>query len=471
MKQVDGVPAGGSNVVMLLNGLEEETRKSLDEAVAQFKKDKAKWQGLITTAKNSVDTLTQSIAEKESAIQSLETEQGRLSQSLLKRKENIKTLSDSLSETEVSCKQQETELEETLKELIDQGEAVSKAIGILSGLSQPSGQEAAPAEEAGKKATSFLQVESNPNKMAALRQTVSTLSLISPELASLAQQSMQTGDPFAKIAQLINDMIRRLTEQVAQESSKEAFCHTEMEKAQKKFKKVKAELKKQQTRLEFSQAEVGKIEGETKKKTEEMVNLKEQTEKETALRKREFNQNDKIITQSQQNAIAIRNAVTILKAAFGETDFLQVSDGNARQKGNSGQKSSSTGDPKQIVTLLVMLQTDAEKLAAETKQAEEKAASSFEDLTQKRKVEIAVLTKGVEMSKLEKTRMETLVMQLGDDLALVKKELTSVEATIANIKEQCTAKTLSPEEVAAKREAVIESLKGALAVLEQSAAA
>jgi len=287
----------------------------------------------------------------------------------------------------------------------------------------------------------------------------------------LAQQSMQTGDPFAKIAQLINDMIRRLTEQVAQESSKEAFCHTEMEKAQKKFKKVKAELKKQQTRLEFSQAEVGKIEGETKKKTEEMVNLKEQTEKETALRKREFNQNDKIITQSQQNAIAIRNAVTILKAAFGETDFLQVSDGNARQKGNSGQKSSSTGDPKQIVTLLVMLQTDAEKLAAETKQAEEKAASSFEDLTQKRKVEIAVLTKGVEMSKLEKTRMETLVMQLGDDLALVKKELTSVEATIANIKEQCTAKTLSPEEVAAKREAVIESLKGALAVLEQSAAA
>jgi len=292
----------------------------------------------------------------------------------------------------------------------------------------------------------------------------------------LTSMALKLGpDPFKKVKQLLQSLVERLLQEMADEAGHKGFCDTELGKARssrgfehEKTQKLSAKLQK----LEVTKAT---LEESIRTLTEEIDGLNKALENATKLRDEEKEANAETITKSKEGAEAIKEAITILKDFYKQSAKAMLLQNHASPIDEEGENpgappgGSYKGKQTQaagIIGMLEVIQSDFERSIKQTTDAESESHRSFVDFDRQSKGSISSKETGKSAaeSDLKETKIaiEEGMQNLGDSQKLLDDAVKAIEG----LKPACIDTGMSYEERVAKREEEIAALKKALCQLD-----
>jgi len=311
--------------------------------------------------------------------------------------------------------------------------------------------------------TSFVQLVSSTkgNKIVHVLKDLASAqhSTALSQLASRVQSAIRLGnsagdDPFAKVKQLITDMLAKLTKEAEEAATQKAFCDKEMAETKAKREDKTAEVEKLSTRVEQKEAKSAKLKEEVATLQKELAELASTQSKMDEIRGEE--QADYKVTQPElEKAVAgIQLALKTLKDYYAK----------------AAEHGASEGAGNGIISLLEVAEADFTKNLNEVVVEEQMAAASHKAQTKENGFTKLTKEADVKYKNKEAASLDKAVSETKTDLQGVQDELDAVNSAWASLKSQCVAVPETYEERKARREAEVNGLKEALEILESEAA-
>eukprot|EP00405_Crypthecodinium_cohnii_P021495 CAMPEP_0206465530 /NCGR_PEP_ID=MMETSP0324_2-20121206/27888_1 /ASSEMBLY_ACC=CAM_ASM_000836 /TAXON_ID=2866 /ORGANISM="Crypthecodinium cohnii, Strain Seligo" /LENGTH=657 /DNA_ID=CAMNT_0053938413 /DNA_START=51 /DNA_END=2024 /DNA_ORIENTATION=+ len=269
-------------------------------------------------------------------------------------------------------------------------------------------------------------------------------------------------DPFAKVKSMIKDLIVKLQEQANSEADHKGYCDAELAKNKATRENKESEVAELTAKIEKGEATSAKLAEELAALSDALSELAKSQAEATALRAEEKAENKQTVEDAQAAQVAVQKATKILKEFYASAaeSFLQQ---HSKQEPYTGMQSEHGG----IIGFLEVVLSDFARLEADTSSAEDQAASAYEKFMDETNQDIAV--KNTESKHKESSKQDTdsQVISLKKDLELTQEELTAANEYYEKLKPDCVDLGLSYEDRVKMREEEVQSLKEALAILEQ----
>merc|ERR1719506_2505566 len=353
-----------------------------------------------------------------------------------------------------------------------------------------------------RQVVSFLQLAlEGPETAAARKKVIGFLSrqatkIDSVVLSTLLVKLKEAPSPFAKVKQMIQDLISRLEDEAAAEASQKEWCDEEMktatenrDKAQREIETLTA-LKMEKSALKDSLAE------DITTLSQEVADLMKGVSEETMLREEEQATNNKTLADAEAGLEAVKGAIEVLEGFYGS--FIQLkskenpaptAEGYERYKAEGAGSDGKTVDDmapegsgampdedyggkadasKSIIGLLEVIESDFENTISTTTKDEEDAESAYQDFKSKSETSIDDKNTLKDTKDGEKTDAELAITQAEADLKTENENLQNALDELLKLKPVCVDSGMSWEERTARREQEIESLKEALKILEET---
>jgi len=287
----------------------------------------------------------------------------------------------------------------------------------------------------------------------------------------VAETEREMADPFKKVKKMIDSMITKLLEEANEESDKKGWCDKEMA--------VNGQTREDKTEeVNTLSAEMDKLKADIMKLGQQIADLSTAISETDAamvnatdIRLAEKDKNKDTIEDAKAAQTAVGQAISVLKDFYAKaataTALVQGKQTPEEEAPETfdepytGMGGASGG----VVGLLEVIESDFNKLEAETTAAEDEAAKEYDRFMAESKKDKAVKTADMDYKKKSKTEKESDLSDTEGDLKGTEKELQSALFYYEKIKPQCVDAGVSYEERVAKREAEIESLKTALKIL------
>merc|ERR1719201_2303430 len=255
---------------------------------------------------------------------------------------------------------------------------------------------------------SFLQKSSRPETAAKRKQVLGFLTQKARELKSAALTTMvvklrDAPSPFAKVKQMIEDLITRLEDEAAAEASQKEWCDKEMaetlaarDAAQREIEAKNAFLTEKRTLVDSLAEDISVL-------SQEIADLQKAINEETALREKDQMNNNQTLAEAQAGLEAVENAIEVLSNFYQSfiqqkpAPGLETSGGYERYRAEGAGADGKTVDDmapeddfgtsdyggktdasKSILGLLDVIKSDFEKTISDTESDEEAAADAYE---------------------------------------------------------------------------------------------
>jgi hypothetical protein len=272
-------------------------------------------------------------------------------------------------------------------------------------------------------------------------------------LAQLALRASE--DPFAKVKQLIEQMIARLNKQSAEEASKKAYCDEEMKKTTAKRDEQSGKLDNFSSRLEKANADHAMLKEDVATLSGEISELDAKVSEATKIRQSESAEFAAAQADYSTGLEGLNQALEVLRKFYAE-------------KATKVSKSeSSTG----VIAMLETAEADMTRLQAESKMEEDTAAKDFAKFTQESKVTRASKEAAMKGKEQEGARLAASIADLKNDVDGMTAELDATLKYLDKLRQSCTHKPQTFAERAANLQKEIESLHEALRILNEETAA
>merc|ERR1719155_88820 len=172
----------------------------------------------------------------------------------------------------------------------------------------------------------FLQM-TRPETAAKRKKMLGFLTQKAKELKSTALTTMvvkmrDAPSPFAKVKQMIEDLITRLEDEAAAEASQKEWCDKEMsetiaarDEAQREIEAKNAFLMEKSTLVDSLAEDISVL-------SKEIADLQTAINKETMLREKDQANNNQTLAEAQAGLEAVENAIEVLSNFY--TNFLQT---------------------------------------------------------------------------------------------------------------------------------------------------
>merc|ERR1719217_40465 len=361
-----------------------------------------------------------------------------------------------LADTQQECMEKASDFETSSTERTEEIKTLMMAKKILTNQGTPVLAQQSPSFlQVSMKSKAKLNVPLDPSTPYARQLSAANFLRAQAESGGswvLAQVSDRVlSDPFGKVKDMLTGMIDKLKKEQAEEAEHKAWCDKEMGKTTKQKETKDARLNELTIRLEKAQADVTKLTEEMQALVEGLQDLDVSVQESTKLRNKgaeEWAAEKKELTAGQEACAA---AIKVLKNYYEGKSFLQ---GRAQVKGPDG-----------IIGLLEVAESEFSKGLAEGQAAEDAMISEFEKFMEDAKVKRATMMQDQKNKKGEKSRLDAIIAETGDDVADVQAELNTVLEYLDKVKTSCETKTPSHEERQARRAKEIDGLKNALGIL------
>jgi len=400
------------------------------------------------------------------------TDKGSLADTMASKAEDEKYLADLVAQ----CEQKSNDFASRQQLRAEELEAIMKAIEIISSPDV--------AGNAGKHgvalAQSFALRASHKSKGRVSPGVVSYIqsradALQSRGLRMLAMQVAETeremADPFKKVKKMIDSMITKLLEEANEESDKKGWCDKEMAVNGQTREDKTEEVNTLTAEMDKLKADIMKLGQQIADLSTAITEIDSAMAEATDIRLAEKEKNKNTIEDAKDAQTAVGQAITVLKDFYAKaataTALVQGKQTPEEEAPETfdepytGMGGASGG----VVGLLEVIESDFNKLEAETAAAEDEAAKEYDRFMAESKKDKAVKTADMDYKKKTKTQKESDLSDTEGDLKGTEKELQSALFYYEKIKPQCVDAGVSYEERVAKREAEIESLKTALKIL------
>merc|ERR1719453_2242165 len=172
----------------------------------------------------------------------------------------------------------------------------------------------------------FLQRSSRPETAAKRKKMLGFLTQKAKELKSAALTTMvvklrDAPSPFAKVKQMIEDLITRLEDEAAVEASQKEWCDKEMSEtiaardaAQREIEAKNAFLTEKRTLVDSLAEDISVL-------SQEIADLQKAINEETALREKDQMNNNQTLAEAQAGLEAVENAIEVLSNFY--QSFIQ----------------------------------------------------------------------------------------------------------------------------------------------------
>jgi uncharacterized protein YoxC len=381
-----------------------------------------------------------------------------------------------LEDLNAQCEQKSNDFQARQQLRAEELEAIEKAIEIIASPDVSGNSE----KHLSLAQTSFALRASVKSRVDPTRQEVvaylqhSANKLNSRNLNLLAEQmsTLAMADPFAKVKKMIDSMITKLLEEANDEADHKGWCDKEMA--------VNGQTRDDKTEeVNTLSAEVDKLKADIMKLAQQVADLSTAiaeidaaVAKATEIREEEKQKNKETIEDAEAAQTAVGQALAVLKdfykkAATATALVQQTPEEEAPETFDEpyqGMGGASGG----VVGMLEVIESDFNKLEAETTAAEEEAAKEYDRLIAESKKDKAVKTADMDYKKKSKVSAESDLSDSESDMKGAQKELDAALVYYEKLKPTCVAAPEPYEERVAKREAEIESLRTALKILSDA---
>merc|ERR1719238_659107 len=298
--------------------------------------------------------------------------------------------------------------------------------------------------------------------------------LNSRNLNLLAEQmsTVASADVFAKVKKMIDSMITKLLEEANEEADHKGWCDKEMG-VNKQTRDDKTE------EVNTLSAEVDKLKADIMKLSQQVADLSTAIAEidaavanATDIREAEKQKNKETIEDAEAAQTAVGQALAVLKDFYKKaataTALVQATPEEEAPETFDEPYQGMGGASGGVVGMMEVIQSDFNKLEAETTAAEEEAAKEFDRLMAESKKDKAVKTADMDYKKKSQVEAESDLGDSESDLKGAQKELDAALVYYEKLKPTCVAQPESYEDRVAKREAEIESLRTALKILSDA---
>merc|ERR1719313_608944 len=358
-------------------------------------------------------------------------------------------------------------------------------------------------EDDDDESVNFLQL-TRPETAAKRKQMLAFLKRKARELKSTALTTMvvklrDAPSPFAKVKQMIQDLISRLEDEAAAEASQKEWCDKEMSEtiaardaAQREIEAKNAFLTEKRTLVDSLAEDISVL-------STEIADLQTAINKETALREKDQSNNNQTLAEAQAGLEAVENAIEVLsnfytnllqtgskrreipvgteasgdyqrfRAAGAGADGKTVDDMAPEDEfGGGADYGGKTDASKSILGLLDVIKSDFEKTLSDTQADEDAAQSAYEQFKSDAQKSIDDKSDLKGTKEGEKTTAELDITQAEADLKAETTNLENELAELEKLKPVCVDSGATHAERTARREQEIEALKEALKILEET---
>jgi DNA repair exonuclease SbcCD ATPase subunit len=271
-------------------------------------------------------------------------------------------------------------------------------------------------------------------------------------------------DPFAKVKDMVREMLEKLQSEGAEEAEHHAFCESEMGKSTRSKKEKERDVKKLTERLESWAAEITKLTDEIAQTKQDLVDMRDAMQKATEVRTEEEARGTASIKEYQDAQILLTHAIKTLKEYYNKeaANDNASTEGSAEVTGERNREGLGGG----VVAILEIAKEDFAELEKNSQIEENKSAEMYKELTQELEIRTATFEKDLEYKSRTKVKLEAETSRTTADKDSYEKELSAVNEYLEKLKDQCIAKAEPYEERKARREQELASLKEALDFLE-----
>jgi DNA repair exonuclease SbcCD ATPase subunit len=439
-----------------MNKLLEEAQAQLDAArnkeTASIQAFEMLKQGLEDEIKFGNKEMDEAKQSKSASSEAKATAEGDLDVTSKDLAEDIKTL----SELHHNCMTKANDFEAETKSRGEELKALATAKKIIK---ETTG--GAADQSYGFDQTSFLQM---PGESKAVR-FISQLAQHSksPALAQLASRMASTirfstgsqADIFAKVKDLIRDMIEKLEAEAEADATKKAYCDKELAETNQKKDDKNAEIEKLGAKIESSKSKSAKLKEEVATLQKELAALVREQAEMDKIRAEEKAAFDVNSAEMEKGLNGIKMALKVLNEYYAKAD-----------KAHDSSDGASSG----IIGLLEVCESDFSKGLAEMKASEESSIGAYEQETKENEIEKVTKEQDAKYKTKESAGLDKSVAELSSDKEGVETELAAVMEYLKKIEEECIAKPETYEERTSRREAEIAGLKEAQTILNEESA-
>jgi chromosome segregation ATPase len=437
----------------------EDMREKAEESLSSTRKDEMEAAHAFALLKQSLEDeisvskkqLSQATLQKSSTEEELHAADEELTMTK-------KVLADDeayLAELKESCSTKATAWSIRQKDAGEETAAIEKAKEILS-----------TGVKVFLQTSSMTRTKDEDVEMAQRRASaVKTLRTLAKKYRTFGLLELSTSaqsDPFGKVRGLIESMIAKLTKEAAEEADMKSFCDEETAESKKKQADLSAKLDKTDARIAKAVASKAKLTEDIKVLEEQIAEIDAANAEATKIRGEEHEEYLKSSKDLKDSAEAVAKAITVLTEYYSSASFVQTK--------QAPEFASNKGDIASTITsMLEVAESDLSKLLAETEAAESSAVTAFEELSKENKVSKSTKMADAKSKAQEVKSTDVALSNYKEDKTSMTSELDAVLAYLDKLKPQCETKVMSYAERKAKREAEIEGLKEALAVLSETA--
>jgi len=319
---------------------------------------------------------------------------------------------------------------------------------------------------------SFLQLGSKRRRLTASGRAAAYLqgraaALNSRALASVVAQL--TENPFAKVTDMIKNLLARLKEEAASEAEHKQYCDEELKKNKLKRDEKTSDVAQLEAQIAGQDVKIVQMGDEIASLAAAQAALNKALAEATAVRSKEKPENEAAIADAQAGQTAVKQAILVLEEFYSQAGGFvqlkkQIPDFGLREyKGIQGKSGG-------VVGMLQVIESDFARLEADTQAAESQAAAEYAQFATDTKADLEAKHNAEFKLSLRKDQAEFEREQAQKDLDLTRDQLAAANSYYQELKPQCVVVHVSFAERAKRREEEIASLQQAYRILNGESA-
>jgi len=312
-------------------------------------------------------------------------------------------------------------------------------------------------------------------KRLAKQQHSAALAQLASRIATVLRFGSSSGDPFAKVKGLIQDMIAKLQKEADDEATEKAYCDEQLAKTSAKKSELEEDIAKMTSRIDQAAARSAQLKEEIQVLEAELAALAKAQAHMDKIRQETHAEYETAKADLELGLSGVRNAVNMLRDYYGAGSAALLQDdekfGNfMQQPAAPDTHSKSQGAGESIINILQVCESDFATNLAKEESEEADAQSEYEKITQENAVTKTTKDQDVKYKALEAKAQDKTSSEYSADRETASAELTAVLDYFGKIKDRCIAKPETYAARKARRQAEIQGLKEALSILEDETA-
>merc|ERR1719240_1615022 len=311
--------------------------------------------------------------------------------------------------------------------------------------------------------TNFLQMASSSRRALVKDRAAEQLKKAAAALKSKTLMALATemkANPFAKVVDMIKELIAKLKEEAAAEADHKQWCDQQLMENKHKRNKKTSESEKLMAEIDEMNANIDTMAKTIQTLGQEQEDLTKAMQEATTQRTAEKSENEATIADAQAGAAAVKSALVVLRNFYDSQSFIQQA---PEMKSYSGMGAASGG----VVGMLEVIVSDFVRLEAETKNAEAMGAAEYDSFMKDAEADKEYKHKTEVKTKLEKDQEEFEISRSKKMLVGSTRSLPRANDYFEVLKPECIEVKVSYEERVKARQDEIDALKEAYETLDK----